>query len=593
MTARLLLLSLFALLLACPADDDDDSGAASDDDDSTVADDDDATGDDDDSTTGDDDDSTAGDDDDSTAGDDDDATGDDDDSTAPPTPDVVVSVDRGTAQGPLTPLLGVNRTPVIDSLQGDFFDFTALYQWAGVTSVRAHDQGYDLCRVYTDDALVRSSNGEVLDPDLCQYTPTSGTDNAVWSVNTPATVFDAANYDFSEADPGIQAIRDGGFELMLRLGESYNGPNDTTQPGMWAAVAQRSYEHLATAWPDSLDVSGAPEWVEIHNEPDGFFWNGSIADYLTVYEQTYDAVKGVTAAGLVTPPVGGSGFTDGGVNAWLNGSTAFTIVTDFVNQVVASRLDFLSIHYYGNCAGTDLEELLDYLTAVRSTLDAAGGTGIPVLLTEWNIGLGSNCGSTFYEDPEVGSWVGAALTLMQDSGLGIGGAWYYDGAPLMGPFTMNASTQEFTVRPAAFAYRAHSQLADGTRIEAQTCNGAGASCESVPAAIADGDPVLPLAGTLPSGEHGVVLTNQSTTTQLVQVDFDAAGPPLAAVLIERPTAGVVTVPGVAASNVVTPTPAGMMTLGQSVTSTAGLVFADRSVQVELGPREVLYLRVSE
>jgi len=565
------------------------------DDDDATADDDDATADDDDATA-DDDDATA-DDDDATA-DDDDATADDDDSTAPPPePDMVVAVDRGVLLEPLEPLNGANRTPLVPGLEGSLYDFTALFQWAGFSALRAHDQGYDLCNLYTDDALVLSTTNEALDADACSYEPGGPNSAAVWSVSNPPAVYDAANYDFDAADLGIDAIVDGGFELFLRLGESYNGPNDTTQPAMWAAVAQRAYEHVATGWPDPLDLSRTPAWVEIHNEPDGFFWLGSNAGFLALYEQTWDAVTAVTADGLVAPSVGGSGFTDGGTSAWLNGSSSLTLVTDFVAANAGSRLDFLSVHYYGSCAGSDPVELVEYIAAIRAALDATGNLGIPILLTEWNIGLGSVCGTTFFYEAEVGSFVAAALTLLQDSSLGLPRAYYYDAAPLMGPFSMQDSTEEFIVRPAAFAFRAHAELAGGNKLGTSSCNSTGGDCQAPLDALVSGEAVLPLAATLPSGEHGVVLVNRGDTERIAEVQFDGVGPALSSYTLLRYPASLSSSLSLASSpdaaGHLQPATSAMQQLDQSVVTETGLPVGGQSVFVELAPHEIVVLLASD
>ncbi|MBW1881150.1 MAG: hypothetical protein JRJ84_22580, partial [Deltaproteobacteria bacterium] len=158
-------------------------------------------------------------------------TGDTEDTGTPwPTPDLVVTVDLGTDLGIARSLTGVNRSPIIEArTTTDTFDFSSLWGAFGVHSVRLHDAPVDVCRIYLDDTLTRFEDSSVLDPNVCQNSLGGIDPTALWAVNTPADVDLPANYDFAEADAAVDAVLGAGMEWMMRLGESWNGPNSTLQ----------------------------------------------------------------------------------------------------------------------------------------------------------------------------------------------------------------------------------------------------------------------------------------------------------------------------------------------------------------------------
>jgi len=504
--------------------------------------------------------------------------------------DVVLLVDRTAPLGPVQPLTGVNKSPLLHSKTSeDTYDFGALYAAFGVTAVRAHDGAGDLCPIYQDDQLVDASDGTHLDADACHRAEGGPEHAAVWSVNDPQTVDRPSNYDFTEADAQIDAILAPGFELLLRLGESFNGPNDTSDPHVWARVAARIYDHYAVGWPSAMpDISRAPAWVEIHNEPDGLFWVGSDADFLALYAQTWDRVDGTTAPGLDRPRIGGSGFTDGGVSGWMEGHPG--LIASFIGAEVGGDLDFLSVHHYGTCNDSRPADLGTYLHDVRAALDDAGGAGIPLLLTEWNIGFGNACTGALYVSAQEAAYVGAALALQQDPSLGLERSYFYSGVPPMSLFTMDETTHGLQVNPSAYAMLAHSTLA-GTLDGLQVCEGSGTTCQAPLDASEADEPIHAVAATGPDGVLRLVVTNYSADPRSVEIRLDDTDPVPTSWEVTRAENGgapVLLDSEIDPDGHYVPTTAGLqgaLDLLQSDTPTS----MDRAARVELDPWEVVQI----
>jgi len=268
----------------------------------------------------------------------------------------------------------------------------------------------------------------------CELSGTGGIPTFSW---TPISSADAdlgnpADYDFSGADTALSEIAGAGAAVYLRLGESYNGPNHTADPVAWAKVAANIYRHVIGAFKPSIGVAAVdPVYVEVHNEPDGGFWRGSAAEFHTLFRETVTRVRAVAAAAGRTVRIGGPGFTR---SILTTATVAGNPANGFVGAVGADSLDFYSAHHYGSCSTATLAASASFLRSLRALVDGQGGAGKPIHVTEWNIGLGTQCGSALYAEPRMQSWTSGVLTLMQEPAYRIEAAHFYSGVPIMSLF---------------------------------------------------------------------------------------------------------------------------------------------------------------
>ena len=110
-------------------------------------------------------------------------------------------------------------------------------------------------------------------------------------------------------------------------------PPDAAGYGPWSSLVEAVAYHEMTAFGVRV--------FEVWNEPDGTFWHGTLADYLTMYRATAAAITTAAArAGVSGVSIGGPAllFAD---PAWLE---------PFLGYVSANHLPlgFVSWHYYGD-----------------------------------------------------------------------------------------------------------------------------------------------------------------------------------------------------------------------------------------------------
>lgn len=375
-------------------------------------------------------------------------------------------------------LLGVNRPPRFDGRVAPFlrYDTSALYRAFGVTSVRLHDAGVDLCEIYRDATVTDRRAVPPRRLTQCVNTPVNTPPLVEWRVNDPARIDEAAHYDFTAADATLASIAALPARVYLRLGESFNGPNDTPDAEAWSRVARNIHRHVigrfaADALP-AIDVHA----VEIHNEPDGFFWQGSAATLFDLVRRTADGARADALAAGREHPVGGPGFTQ---NVTRGLAQPGSLTAQFLPSVGANRLDFFSAHFYGNCAATTLADLRDWLRSLRRQVAAQGFAGRPLHVSEWNIGLGQQCGNALYRQPRLASFTAAALALMGETEFEVTAAHFYAGVPIMGLFAAVEGQPRFEVLPAAWAFWAHRALHGGQALAVRHC------ANGVCAALAD------------------------------------------------------------------------------------------------------------
>jgi hypothetical protein len=399
---------------------------------------------------------------------------------------LVVDIDTASDRGTVRDLFGVNRRPGFSARDSAATLSAAnLYAAFGVSQVRTHDSGLDLCGTYTAASRTNTAVSPAQAVAGCELSGTGGIPTFNW---TPLSSADAdlsnpANYDFSGADTALGEIAAAGAAVYLRLGESYNGPNHTSDAVAWAKVAAHIYRHVIGAFKPTAGVAAVnPVFVEVHNEPDGGFWRGTAAEFHALFRETVARVRSAAAAAGRSVRIGGPGFT----RSILTSSTvAGNPANGFVGAVGADSLDFYSAHHYGSC----------------STRHAVGVGELPALAAQ----PGRRPGRRRQADPRdrvehrPGQPVrqravrrAAPAVVVQrraDADAGPGAAtsrrrtstaacrsWRCSTSP--SPPARSASN------PAAWAFWAHGRLRGATRLEAQVCQGsscvAGHAAETLP-----------------------------------------------------------------------------------------------------------------
>jgi hypothetical protein len=422
---------------------------------------------------------------------------------------LVVDIDTAVERGTVRDVFGVNRRPSFSARDsGAPLNAASLYASFGVSQVRTHDTGLDLCGTYTAATKLNTGVSPAQPVAGCELSGTGSIPTFSW---TPTSSADAdlnnpASYDFSATDTALTDIAATGASVYLRLGESYNGPNQTGDPVAWAKVATNIYRHMIGAFKPTAGVAAVePVFVEVHNEPDGGFWRGTASDFHALFRETVARVRAAAAAAGRSVRIGGPGFTR---SILTTSNVAGNPANGFVAAVGADSLDFYSAHHYGNCSAAKMSESASFLRSLRSLVDRQGGSGKPIHVTEWNIGLGNQCGSAQYGDPRMLSWTSGVMTLMQDPAHDIEAAHFYAGVPIMALFDLTTVAGKARVNPSAWAFWAHGRLRGATRLEAQVCQGA--SC--LAAHASETLPLLALAARR-DGLTSVVVTNDGSSAQ--------------------------------------------------------------------------------
>jgi hypothetical protein len=416
---------------------------------------------------------------------------------------VTVEVDTSQSGGAVRDLFGANKKPTFSSqTPGVNWNAASLYPVFGVSQVRLHDSNVDLCETYTAATKLSIGTTSTVAVTGCEVQGTNGRPHFSW---TPTSSADADlnnpnNYDFTSVDEALSGVIATGATVYLRLGESFNGPNDTGDPVAWAKVATNIYKHVLGIFKPTAGIAVNPAYVEIFNEPDGGFWAGSTATFDTLFVETAQRVRAAAATAGKTVKVGGAGFTR---NILSNSKEAGNVANGFIGAVGASTIDFYSAHHYGSCDSSTLSSSANFLRALRTVVNTQGGSSKPLHITEWNIGLGSQCGNDYYANQRTQSFDSGILTLMQDPAQNIEAAHYYAAMPIMALFDFATVTGTTRINPSAWAFWAHSKLRGATSVSTQVCPQGGAC---VAGYAAESAPVLAFAGQS-NGVQNIVITN--------------------------------------------------------------------------------------
>jgi len=332
--------------------------------------------------------------------------------------DYTVKIDFTKSDGRYRDVLGVNKSPLLTTKDGEKIDLSEGYKLLGISEVRMHDDWLDICKIYKDDSLKEKDGATFssVDSDLCK-TEKDGLTNLIWRTNSGTNLNNPSNYDFSTVDKKVKMIDDIGAKLYLRLGESWNGPNNI-QAGNeenFAQIASNIYKHYKGEFGTTY-FTPTISAVEIHNEGDGKkFWAGDKSTYINTIKSTLELINSPENT------VGAAGFVHG-VNEHFKTGGSASVVTNFIEDVEAKNLDFFSAHYYGECKNESISNLVSWIEELRENTDKHGLAGKPIHITEWNIGTGKRCEDeakkaseeVIFKRPHMFSYISAALLVMQD-----------------------------------------------------------------------------------------------------------------------------------------------------------------------------------
>ncbi|MFZ4623456.1 MAG: hypothetical protein ACOYNF_04385 [Rhodoferax sp.] len=420
---------------------------------------------------------------------------------------VMVEVDAAQVNGVVRDVFGANRKPTAAaSTPGINWNAASLYTAFGITQVRLHDSNVDLCTTYTAATKRNTGVSPAQSVQGCSLQGSGARPQFNW---TPISSADADlnnpdNYDFTAADEALLGAIATGAQIYLRLGESYNGPNDTNDPVAWAKIATNIYRHVLGDFKPTAGIAVNPVFVEIFNEPDGGFWAGTTATFNTLFVETAQRVRAAAAAAGRSVKVGGAGFTK---NVLAKSTELDNPANGFIAAVGATNIDFFSAHLYDKCSTATLTSSATFLRALRDMVNAQGGSAKPLQITEWNIGLGSQCGNAFYAEPRTQSFDSGILTLMQDPAYNIEAAHFYAAMPIMALFDFTSVVGTVRINPSAWSLWAHSRLRGANMLATQVCP-QGAAC--VAGYAAESTPLMALSAQVGTGQS-MVITNDSAT----------------------------------------------------------------------------------
>ncbi|MBW2258159.1 MAG: hypothetical protein JRI25_26655, partial [Deltaproteobacteria bacterium] len=187
---------------------------------------------------------------------------------------------------------------------------------------------------------------------------------------------------------------------------------------------------------------------------------------------------------------------------------------------------------------------------------------------------------------QSGAYLAAAIALMHDPALGLDGAWYYAGAPVMGLFDMDEGTGAFDVHPSAWAFLLAGELTGGTLHPVQVCTADGTGCAEPAVAAAAGQPVVAAAVTA-GGETRVLLANYSPGALVVEVQL----PVVATVEVSRARRSLLSLAGTETSGIRHPTPTEVADAVDEISDTDPEAVGESAISVALVPWEVVLVRV--
>ena len=275
-----------------------------------------------------------------------------------------IIIDAGQELGVIDLVLGTNNGPRSMNWEEDY---SQLFDDLGFETIRTHDY-YGPCDWYR---IFPDGSKDPNDPD---------------------------SYDFDDTDVIIRTLIDDGFDIMFRLGASWQDPlvqYDNDPPGTirnangdiihtadstdfvkFANICKHIVMHYNEGWADGFfyDIR---KW-EIWNEPAvrNHFWTGTPLQFLNMFVTVAKTLKSHDPDLLV----GGPGLAGGFHPAYLN---------DLIGYCANHQtpLDFYTWHCYGGMEDQSPYDIVKKAESVRMILDNNGYAETLSICDEWNAGL--------------------------------------------------------------------------------------------------------------------------------------------------------------------------------------------------------------
>lgn len=314
-----------------------------------------------------------------------------------------IKVDLGNVLGDIKPLHGVNNSPV------QYGDEITSFKEAGIPFSRLHDTA--------------GAFGGTHFVDIPNVFPNFDADPA-----------EPASYDFAFTDAYLKSLVSSGTEPFYRLGVTIENhykikayrihpPADYAK---WARICEGIVRHYTQGWADGFKYQ--IRYWEIWNEPENPpMWTGTKEEYFELYRVAANHLKscfpelkvgGYGSCGFYAVTRPGAGDFEKSFITWFDDFLGFVS-----SEKTKAPLDFFSWHLYTD----DVTEIVRHAEYVRERLNSFGFAETESIFDEWNRMNGSK--DVFDEMREMPGavFVGAALSLMQNSS--IDKAMYYDALP--------------------------------------------------------------------------------------------------------------------------------------------------------------------
>jgi len=427
-------------------------------------------------------------------------------------------------EGNYQDLSGVMKSPLAKAKSGDKINLVDMYKLFGISEVRTNDDYVDNCRIYKDDIAIEKGVGRTYDgtelSESCVYNgEIKATDNQkkhhmTWKVKSSGGINNPDNYDFTDADESMKLVTDAGAKIYLRLGESWNGPNDIGNAEDSAKVSANVFKHYLGEF-KPLSFSPEISAVEIHNEGNGSqFWGGDVATYHSLIKKSLEEIRKVRSD--IT--AGGSGFIPEVVVSF-NLDPSESVVPEFIKNVGPANLDFFSAHYFGYkdtpgrtrskqyiCRKNKLSKFIEWAEKLRDEIGKRGLKDKPIHITAWNIGFGIFCDKEYqdlvdanggdstgirsvYSLPKMFTFTTGFLLLAQDNHLNIDHAHFYAGhGDKMTLFGLNRNGNKFLLNKALMGFYIHKQFKNTKKVKTEICESS--LCKNTYNSIKDGGDLL-------------------------------------------------------------------------------------------------------
>ena len=327
------------------------------------------------------------------------------------------------------------------------------------------------------------------------------------------------NYYFQATDDYIRCIREGGSEIMFRLGTSIEHsrnnyfafpPEDYDK---WADICINIIRHYNEGWNNGF--SWNIRYWEIWNEPDAVkcMWNSTMAEYCRLYDVAARKIKARFPSLKVGGPV-----LKTLIPGRYESEARIANMREFLEYCRSRRtpLDFFSWHRYS----TALRDIVDEPAMVKALLDEYGFPETELHLNEWHYRVPGQYGNV---DPVNGLFginaavfATAVLTAWQDTPLTMG--CHYSVGPLSDAWgAWNGKGERFKLFYTLKSFAAMVHHTDRVSSSSENSN-----LQILAARDGDGRRAV-LISDLKSGADQLDLTMtgaENTAFSLVRIDFD-------------------------------------------------------------------------